>query len=59
MQIQGQKLDNRLLSIAKGKLVTTPATRKKTTLSQLLAKVNRANVHDEVETGPSVGREAW
>ena len=47
------------LSVVKGKLVVTPATRKKTTLSQLLAKVNRTNVHGEVETGPSVGREAW
>jgi antitoxin MazE len=47
------------LSVVKGKLVATPATRKKTTLSQLLAKVSRANIHGEVETGPSVGREAW
>jgi antitoxin MazE len=47
------------LSVVKGKLVATPATRKKTTLSQLLAKVSRANVHGEVETGPPVGREAW
>lgn len=47
------------LSVVEGKLVATPATRKKTTLSQLLAKVSRANLHGEVETGPSVGREAW
>jgi len=47
------------LSVVKGKLVATPATRKKTTLSQLLAKVSRPDLHGEVETGPSVGREAW
>jgi antitoxin MazE len=47
------------LSVVKGKLVATPAARKKTTLSQLLAKVSRANLHGEVETGPSVEREAW
>jgi antitoxin MazE len=47
------------LSIVKGKLVATPAVREKPTLSQLLAKVSRANLHGEVETGPSVGREAW
>jgi antitoxin MazE len=47
------------LSVVKGKLVATPATSKKITLSQLLAKVSRANLHGEVGTGPSVGREAW
>lgn len=47
------------LSVVKGKLVATPAARKKTPLSQLLAQVSRANIHGEVETGPSVGREAW
>jgi antitoxin MazE len=47
------------LSVVKGKLVATPAARKKTTLAQLLAKVSRENIHGEVETGPSVGREAW
>ncbi|MGH7965459.1 MAG: AbrB/MazE/SpoVT family DNA-binding domain-containing protein, partial [Candidatus Binatia bacterium] len=47
------------LSVVKGKLVAAPAARKKTTLSQLLAKVSRTNLHGEVETGPPVGREAW
>ncbi|HJY80641.1 MAG TPA: AbrB/MazE/SpoVT family DNA-binding domain-containing protein [Candidatus Binatia bacterium] len=46
------------LSVVKEKLVATPIPRKKTTLSQLLAKVSRANLHGEVETGPAVGREA-
>jgi antitoxin MazE len=47
------------LSVVKGKLVATPAARKKHTLSQLLTKVSRTNIHGEMETGPSVGREAW
>lgn len=47
------------LSVVKGKLVAAPTARKKVTLSQLLAKVSPANVHGEVETGSSVGREAW
>jgi antitoxin MazE len=47
------------LSVVKGKLVAAPTARKKVTLSQLLAKVSPANVHGEVETGLSVGREAW
>jgi antitoxin component of MazEF toxin-antitoxin module len=59
MRVRVQKWGNRLLSVVKGKLVATPAARKKTTLAQLLAKVSRANIHGEVEIGPSVGREAW
>ena len=59
MRIQGQKGDNRLLLIAKEKLVATPLTRKKTTLPRLLAKVRRTNIHSEVETDPPVGREEW
>jgi antitoxin MazE len=47
------------LSVVKGKLVATPTAREKPTLSQLLAKVSRENLHGEIETGPSVGREEW
>ena len=47
------------LSIVKGKLVATPSVREKPTLSQLLAKVSRENLHGEIETGPSVGGEEW
>lgn len=33
--------------------------RKKYTLEALLSQVSPKNIHDEVDTGPSVGREAW
>ncbi len=47
------------LSVVQGKLVAAPATTKKITLAKLLAKVSRTNIHGEVDTGPSVGREEW
>lgn len=47
------------LSVSKGKLVAAPVRKKKARLKQLLARVNRGNLHREVEFGPSVGREAW
>ncbi len=47
------------LSVLEGKLVAAPVRKKKTTLRQLLAKVTKGNVHGEVDSGPSVGRESW
>lgn len=45
------------LSVSEGKLVAAPVRKKKATLRQLLAKVNKSNIHCEVDFGPSVGRE--
>lgn len=47
------------LSVSEGKLVAAPVRKKKATLRQLLAKVNKGNIHCEVDFGPSVGRESW
>lgn len=48
------------LSVSEGKLVATPVQKKKKfTLKQLLAEVNKNNLHSEVDVGPSVGREVW
>ena len=47
------------LSVSKGRLVAAPLRRKKATLKQLLAKVNNGNLHGEVDSGVSVGRESW
>jgi antitoxin MazE len=33
--------------------------RKQYSLEQLLAQVSTDNTHEEIETGPPVGREAW
>ena len=47
------------LCVADGKLVATPTKKKRVTLNQLLAKVTESNLHGEVDTGPSVGKESW
>lgn len=47
------------LSVSEGRLVAAPIRKKKITLRQLLAKVNRGNLHPEADAGTSVGRESW
>ncbi len=47
------------LSVAKGKLVAVPVSRKASTLRQLLAGVKKENLHGAADFGRAVGREAW
>jgi antitoxin MazE len=47
------------LSLADGKVVIEPIPEKGLTLDQLLAGVTDANLHREIDTGPSVGSEGW
>jgi antitoxin MazE len=47
------------ISLAEGKLVITPVAKPQPTLKQLLAKITRANLHHEVDTGPATGNETW
>jgi antitoxin MazE len=49
------------ISVVRGNLVIRPMRRRKYQyhLSELLAKVNKSNVHRELSTGRRVGREAW
>lgn len=48
------------VSIAGGRLVASPVRPPKVNkLSELLRKVTKTNLHDEVDTGPAAGREAW
>ena len=44
---------------AEGKLIIKPARKKEPTLKQLLAKVIKENIHNEIDTGKSVGNESW
>jgi len=39
--------------------VITPLPVPSVTLEHLLAGITEENMHEEVDTGPSVGREAW
>ncbi|MGH7831357.1 MAG: AbrB/MazE/SpoVT family DNA-binding domain-containing protein [Candidatus Binatia bacterium] len=47
------------LAVSEGKVIATPIEKRKLSLKQLLAKINRGNLHAEVDSGRSVGREAW
>lgn len=42
-----------------GRLVVTPVSSAADRLNELLAQVTDENLHEEFETGPAVGREAW
>jgi antitoxin MazE len=47
------------LSLENGGLVVRPLRVCKYSLTVLLRKVNRRNLHGEVSTGRAVGRETW
>jgi antitoxin MazE len=47
------------LAVSEGKVVATPVLKKKLSLKQLLAKVNKKTLHDEIDFGSTVGREIW
>ena len=53
---QGSEVE---LSLDEGKLVVAPVRTRAQSLESLLAGVTEDNLHGEVDTGPSVGREAW
>jgi antitoxin MazE len=47
------------ISLVDGSLVITPVAQPALSLKELLAQVNEANLHREVDTGPAVGNEIW
>lgn len=47
------------VSLEQGKIILAPVTEPEYTLEDLLAKVNKRNLHREVETGAAVGKEVW
>ncbi len=47
------------LSLHDGRLIVEPLPQSSVTLADLLKDVTAENVHDEVDTGPAVGREVW
>ena len=53
---QGTLVD---VSVVKGKLVVAAVAEKEYTLADLLSGVTRRNIHNEIDTGPSVGKESW
>jgi antitoxin MazE len=47
------------LTVSEGRVVATPVQKQKMSLKQLLAKVNKKNLHKEIDSGLPVGRETW
>jgi len=47
------------LMVSDGKLVITPLVEPGFTLKGLLAKINKNNLHREIDTGKAVGNETW
>ena len=47
------------VSLADGKIVVARLAKPKLTLEQLLSKVTKDNLQDEVDTGSAVGNETW
>ena len=41
------------------KLVIKPVPKSKLTLKQLLVRINKENLHHEVDTGSAIGNETW
>ena len=46
------------LAVSEGKVVATPVE-PKLSLRELLSKVNKKNLHEEIDFGPPIGREIW
>ncbi|MBI2432525.1 MAG: AbrB/MazE/SpoVT family DNA-binding domain-containing protein [Candidatus Hydrogenedentes bacterium] len=47
------------LSVVQGNVVLSPVNKIKYRLEDLLAQITDENIHPEISSGPSVGREAW
>jgi antitoxin MazE len=47
------------VSLLEGKLLVTPLGPPAVTLEELLQGITPENLHNEVDTGPAVGNEAW
>ncbi len=47
------------MHVVKSSLVIKPKAAQKPELKKLLAKINKENLHEAVETGAVVGKEIW
>ena len=53
---QGSEVE---LSLVKGQLIVTRIKKPTYSLEGLLEGVTEENLHGEIDTGPSIGQEAW
>jgi antitoxin MazE len=47
------------LVVEEGRVVVKPVRKRRYTLDELVAGITEENRHEEIDTGPSVGNEAW
>ena len=47
------------ITITEGQIIITPVVAPSWTLEELLAGINKNNLHHEIDTGSAVGNEAW
>ena len=47
------------ISIVEGQIIITPVVAPSWTLEELLAGINKKNLHNEVDTGFAIGNEVW
>lgn len=47
------------LSVQDGRLIAKPVAQRKYALKQLLRGIRKDNIHEEIDWGGAVGREAW
>ena len=47
------------LSVDNGDLIIRPIRKRKYRLQDLLQRISASNLHDGIDTGNAVGREAW
>ncbi len=47
------------ISLVDGKIVVKPVSAPQWTLDELLASINKNNIHHEVDSGEPVGNEVW
>jgi antitoxin MazE len=47
------------IKIVEGQIIITPVVAPNWTLEELLAGINKKNIHHEVDTGSAIGNEVW
>jgi len=47
------------ITMVEGRIIVTPVEAPTWTLDELLAGINKKNIHYEVDTGSAVGNEVW
>ena len=47
------------IRLVEGQIIVTPVETANWTLDELLARVNKTNLHQEVDTGSALGNEIW